>query len=192
MMTAASRRAQKSSSLILSKIAPLTSSGKLVVVLGDLNSPAEEEGYRVLTGRRYVGAELAVEAESQTPMSANITREGPTTFLDSRHALTLRPSLLNGGKKQGAEITLAEGYGEKHAYTGFSTRERPTLIDYILIADNAAIQAGSRNGQRQDGRGEGNANAGWAVAKYGVLPNHFGDGVWVSDHRMVVITLRQA
>ncbi|KZP20717.1 DNase I-like protein [Athelia psychrophila] len=190
----------KSSALILSKLAPLTSSGKLVIVMGDLNSPAEEEGYRVLTGRRYVGAEPAANAEAQTPISisAHTAREGPTTFLDSRHALTRRPSLLNGGKKQGAEITQAEAYGEKHTYTGFSMRERPTLIDYILLADNAAVQAGGGDGQLQGGQGKGNANAnanvnaGWEVAKYGVLPNHFGDGVWVSDHRMVVVTLRQA
>lgn len=160
--------------------------------MGDLNSPAEEEGYRVLTGHRYVGAEFAVEAGKQTPMSANTTREAPTTFLDSRHALTLRPSLLNGGKKRGVDIALAEAYGEKHTYTGFSTRERPTLIDYILLADNAAVQGRNGNGNLQGGQSEGNVNAGWGVAKYGVLPNHFSDGVWVSDHRMVVITLRQA
>ncbi|KAF7981280.1 hypothetical protein HWV62_34183 [Athelia sp. TMB] len=173
---------EKSSSLILSKIAPLTSSGKLVVALGDLNSPADEEGYRVLTGHRYVTAELAVDAGLQAPLgkSVNTTndKEGPTTFLDSRHALSLRPSLSSGGKKT-RKMTLSATYGERNTYTGFSTWTRPTLIDYILLADNWALQ-GKRAGED-----------GWGVVKYGVLPNHFDQGVWVSDHRMVVVTLRK-
>jgi len=172
---------EKSSSLILSKLAPHITSGKLVVVTGDLNSPAGEEGYRVLTGHRYVGGKFAVNAGSQSPMGAKIM-QGLTTFIDSRHELITRSTLLNGGKKPPGLSALAAPYGEKDTYTGFRSWERSTLIDYILLADNDATKGGSS---------KESAKAGWVVAKYGVLPNHFGNGVWVSDHRMVVVTLKQ-
>lgn len=153
---------------------------KLVVVLGDLNSPAEEEGYRVLTGHRYTGVDVNLntnggKAQAHLYTDANANGDGtksergtgPVTFLDARHALS---------RRNNAHTTLAGPYGEKDTYTGFSTWTRTTLIDHILVADN-------------DNRGQ--EKRGWGVAKYGVLPNHFGDGVWVSDHRMVVVTLRK-
>lgn len=156
----------------------------------------------MLTGHRYVGVN-ALEGGSQISMSAssgaNTTGEGVRTFLDARHALVTR-----GGKKAlGAGVVgLSGSYGEKDTYTGFKNWERPTLIDYILLADNAAVIGGSAKSQEGSGStgdegGEkadehAKGSAGWSVTKYGVLPNHFGDGVWVSDHRMVVVTLRQA
>jgi endonuclease/exonuclease/phosphatase family metal-dependent hydrolase len=52
----------------------------LVVLLGDLNSVAEEKGYQVLTGGRYSGTE-------ETDKGA---------FCDTRHELATRETALGG------------------------------------------------------------------------------------------------
>jgi len=173
----------KSSALIVAKLNELMATqgnggahNKLVVVLGDLNSPASEDGYRVLTGHRYVDAGRA-RAPTQFPASES----SPITFLDSRHALLRRPSAANKTSATTVSNSLELGapYGEHSTYTGFSLDSPQTLIDYILLADNGMIK-----GERCD-------KAPWRVAKYGVIPNHYGDGVWASDHRMVTVTLRK-
>jgi len=146
---------------------------KLVVVLGDLNSPASQDGYQVLTGHRYINA--------YTPTQVPIAQTTPITFLDSRHALFRRSSTdIISSIPFSNSLVLGAPFGEHSTYTGFSTSSRPTLIDYILLADNGVIQRDECD------------SAPWRVAKYGVIPNHFEDGVWVSDHRMVVVTLRRS
>lgn len=60
----------------------------LVVLLGDLNSPAEEAGYRVLTGRRY----LHHSARDSSASASNITTDSPRSFFDARHELVVRRS----------------------------------------------------------------------------------------------------
>lgn len=57
----------------------------LVVLLGDLNSPAEEDGYQVLTGRRYPEGAASTEEEDARP-----------SFFDARHELAVRGSALAG------------------------------------------------------------------------------------------------
>jgi endonuclease/exonuclease/phosphatase family metal-dependent hydrolase len=149
---------------------------KLVVVLGDLNSPASEDGYQVLTGHRYVNTRLAY-----TPTQLPIAQSTPITFLDSRHTLFRRTSTdIISSTPFSNSLVLGAPFGENSTYTGFSTGSRPTLIDYILLANNGVIQRDECD------------SAPWRVAKYGVIPNHFGDGIWVSDHRMVVVTLRRS
>ena len=149
---------------------------KLVVVLGDLNSPASEDGYQVLTGHRYVNTRLAY-----TPTQLPIAQSTPITFLDSRHTLFRRTSTdITSSIPFSNSLVLGAPFGENSTYTGFSTGSRPTLIDYILLANNGVIQRDECD------------SAPWRVAKYGVIPNHFGDGIWVSDHRMVVVTLRRS
>lgn len=54
----------KAAEIILDYVSKLGAEGKLVVLLGDLNSPAEEDGYRTLTGRRYAGEKTAPAAMS--------------------------------------------------------------------------------------------------------------------------------
>ena len=146
---------------------------KLVVVLGDLNSPASEDGYQVLTGHRYVGYRPTYES-TQFPTS----QEAPVTFLDSRHALLRRSSVdITSAIPASGSIVLGATFGEHFTYTGFSSSTRQTLIDYILLGDNGAVKSDQSD------------RAPWGVSKYGVIPNHFGDSVWVSDHRMVTMTL---
>lgn len=162
---------KKSSELIVAKLNDLMADkghayNKLVIVLGDLNSPATEDGYQVLTGHRY-------GAEPQPPKS----EPSPITFLDSRHALVRRSS---AALTQSNALDLSAPFGEHFTYTGFSLSSPQTLIDYVMLADNGAIQGGAFD------------KAPWRVGKYGVIPNYFGDGIWVSDHRMVTVTLRKS
>lgn len=60
----------------------------LVVLLGDLNSPAEESGYQVLTGHRYPDG----QAGGPPPSAAANTEDARSTrsFYDSRHELVRR------------------------------------------------------------------------------------------------------
>jgi len=156
-------------------MADMSNSGahnKLVVVLGDLNSPANEDGYQILTGHRYTDG---ANAPSQLPIS----HPTPITFLDSRHAL-LRRTPTDRATPVSGSFDLGAPFGEHVTFTGFSP-DSPwrAVIDYILLADNGVIK-----GEKYD-------KAPWRVAKYGVIPNHFGDGIWVSDHQMVTVTLRK-
>jgi endonuclease/exonuclease/phosphatase family metal-dependent hydrolase len=148
---------------------------KIVVVLGDLNSPASEDGYQVLTGHRYVSTGPAY-ASTQLPISNNAA----ITFLDSRHALFRRSATDTLSTIPAYNSLLGAPFGEHFTYTGFSSSTRQTLIDYILFANNGAIRC------------EECDRALWHVEKYGVIPNHFGDGVWVSDHRMVTVILSKS
>lgn len=149
---------------------------KLVVVLGDLNSSTSEDAYQVLTGHRYVGTESA-RAPTQFPVATN----GAITFLDSRLALFRKGATATVSPNPACNsLVLNVPFGEHFTFTGFSSNTRQTLIDYILLADNGAIKC------------EECDKALWHVAKYGVIPNYFGDGVWVSDHRMVTVTLSKS
>ena len=149
---------------------------KPVIVLGDLNSPASEDGYQVLTGHRYDGT-----GSVYTPTQLPITHSTPITFLDSRHALIRRNAVdITPNIPFSNSLVLGAPFGEHFTYTGFSSASQQTLIDYILLADNGAIKRDECD------------SAPWRVAKYGVIPNHFGDGKWVSDHRMVTVTLRKS
>jgi len=174
---------KKSSALIAAKLnqlmarqGPDGAHNKLVVVLGDLNSPASEDGYQVLTVHRYVDASRA-----HTPAQVHVSHASPITFLDSRHTLLRRSSTADKTSATTVSNSLELGapYGEHFTYTGFSLGSSQTLIDYILLADNGVIKS-----KKCD-------KAPWRVAKYGVIPNHFGDGIWVSDHQMVTVTLRK-
>jgi hypothetical protein len=174
---------KKSSELIVAKLnrimadsGPDGAHNKLVVVLGDLNSSASQDGYQILTGHRYAGT-----APLYTPTRLPVTYNTPITFLDSRHTLLRRGStdITSANQTSGSPV-LGAPFGEHFTYTGFSAGSKQTLIDYILLADNGVI------------KGDESDNAPWQVAKYGVIPNYFGDGVWVSDHRMVTVTLRKS
>lgn len=75
----------------------------LVVLLGDLNSPAEEKGYQVLTGDRYKKKE-----------EKKIDDGKEKAFWDSRHELATRktslagPGALSGYVKLPFSITLVQ------------------------------------------------------------------------------------
>lgn len=161
----------ESAKLIRARAASLAGSGNLVVLTGDLNSPATEKGYQILTGRRYSTAK-----DSDTKPA----------FCDSRHELVTAGRAGhgggNGGRVSGARQHAA--YGERHTFTGFVADAEPSLIDFIMPLDNSAFVSGTN--------ASASATPRWHVKRYGVLPNAFGGGRFrhrVSDHRLVVAAL---
>ncbi|GAA5864348.1 hypothetical protein JCM1840_006753 [Sporobolomyces johnsonii] len=183
----------------------------LVVLLGDLNSPAEEKGYQILTGSRYVGAKDAEE-------------ESKTVFRDSRHELASRKTPLAG---PGA---LSGPFGPLNTFTGFVPSDVPKVIDFILLYANRAFAPPSSPPSTSSSDETAildaddpdevlstlNAEADaeekqqqalvqqprWKVARYGVVPNFFediggrrppgsSDALLVSDHRLVVVALEE-
>ena len=161
---------QKASEIILEKLRPIMNtivSGKspLVVVMGDLNSPANEEGYQVLTGHRYVRGRQA----------------DPNTFLDSRHAMLNRTS-SSCLSLAAQNPLLSRSYGCNGTFTDFRAKSQGGIIDFVLIADNGVLI--ERDGVADAPR--------FTCTRYGVLPNKIEDGIYpfrLSDHCMVLTTL---
>ncbi|KAG8716451.1 hypothetical protein FRC11_008600 [Ceratobasidium sp. 423] len=159
----------ESSKLILKRVNELVDrvspSGPtpLIFLVGDLNSPDTEDGYRSLTRWRYVHDRARPE------------RDGHTFFLDSRHELHTRVSNFNAAKLLGAR------YGDWLAtFTGFGEHDHRNVIDVVLAADTGAVAAVSPSSK---GAGEDAAQRvmqttqkQWAVTRYGVIPNRFEGG----------------
>ncbi|GAA5936000.1 hypothetical protein JCM3775_003553 [Rhodotorula graminis] len=165
----------------------------LAIVLGDLNSPAEEDGYQVLTGRRY-----PYEAG---PGAGEKADEAQTSCYDARHELAVRGSALAG---PGA---LSSRYGPLNTFTGFTPSDEPKVIDFILPYANAAFLP-SRSSSSPSSAAPPSSSTlpvsprqpQWKVGKYGVVQNSFEDlagrrppgdegrrdAMVRSDHRLVV------
>ncbi|GAA6062443.1 hypothetical protein JCM10212_003317 [Sporobolomyces blumeae] len=189
----------------------------LVVLVGDLNSPAEEEGYQVLTGRRY--------------LRESSTEAGPKAFRDSRHEIATRRSGLGG---PGA---LSGPFGPLNTFTGFTPSDVPKIIDFVLVLDNAAfappaappasnpvepvdssfLDADDADevlasiskpneqvplNQDEASNARSSRQTRWKVSRYGVVPNFYediggrrpsgsDDALIVSDHRLVVVTMEE-
>ena len=162
---------QKAAEIIRKKLGPVARSnidGKysLVVLMGDLNSPASEEGYQVLTGYRYVKGRP----------------EGIDTFMDSRHALVKR-AVKKPSSRNLPEPLLHRAYGSQGTFTDFRARSDGGIIDYIMLADNGVVEGSGETASHKPR---------WRVTKYGVLPNKVEDGIYpfrLSDHCMVSTTL---
>ncbi|GAA5852061.1 hypothetical protein JCM3766R1_005441, partial [Sporobolomyces carnicolor] len=104
----------------------------LVVLLGDLNSPAEEAGYQILTASRYVNVDDGREG-TKIP-----DRGAQAAFWDSRHEMATRETSLGG---PGA---LSRPYGPHNTFTGFVRSDEPKIIDFILVLGNEAFSAPDR------------------------------------------------
>lgn len=207
---------EESARLILSRIeqeirggrsetdTPISEKEPLVVLLGDLNSPAEEAGYQVLTGGRYPASGKIGAAEA-----AN----GGRSFYDSRHELVTRGSkFAAAGAVSGfvlssffcpfraAEIFLRRRFGPLNTYTGFSPSDTPKVIDFILPFANSAFLSPHASS------GASPSPSTWHVSRYGVVGNFFEDvggrrvegkegerdAMILSDHRLVVAVFREA
>ncbi|GAA5893898.1 hypothetical protein JCM8208_001272 [Rhodotorula glutinis] len=161
----------------------------LAVVLGDLNSPAEEAGYQALTGRRYPH-EARVGARKEDG-------EGQTSCYDARHELAVRGSALAG---PGA---LSSRYGPLNTFTGFNPSDEPKVIDFILAYANAAflpLRSFSSPSSSSSSPPPPSRQPQWKIGKYGVVQNFFEDlagrrpagddgrrdTLVRSDHRLVV------
>ncbi|KAG8706508.1 hypothetical protein FRC09_002384 [Ceratobasidium sp. 395] len=178
----------ESSKLILKHVDELivkalstSNSPPLVFLLGDLNSPDTEDGYRTLTGWRYVSDKGDLRSHSQKGAS----------FLDARHELHTRIAGVNAAQLLGAR------YGDWLAtFTGFGEHDHRNVIDVVLAADTGAVGA-IHGGKQIDTEGadqkvmKGFTQTKWVVSRYGVVPNRFEGGFLVSDHRMVVATFKQ-
>jgi endonuclease/exonuclease/phosphatase family metal-dependent hydrolase len=79
-------------------------------------------------------------------------------------------------------IDVAEHYGNEITYTGFGFEGEPPLrIDYVLLGPVHKHTALDSTAQPQTW------NLPWMPQGYAVLPNRFDDGVFISDHRAVVV-----
>ncbi|QRW15092.1 hypothetical protein RhiLY_14091 [Ceratobasidium sp. AG-Ba] len=169
---------------LVAKALSTSGSPPLVFLVGDLNSPDTEEGYRTLTGWRY-----ASNKNSDPPQQS---LAGGTTFLDSRHELHTRASTVNFA------LLLGARYGDWLAtFTGFGEHDRRNVIDVVLAADTGAVGAIQSNKQEHAGGGDqkvlpSSTREQWIVSRYGVIPNRFEGGFLVSDHRMVIATFKQS
>ncbi|PRQ77355.1 Endonuclease/exonuclease/phosphatase [Rhodotorula toruloides] len=188
---------EESAKLILSRIeeeiragkseaeAPVTEQEPLVVLLGDLNSPAEEAGYQVLTGGRYPAGGKFEAAQ---------TASGGRSFFDSRHELVTR------GSKLATPGAVSGRFGPLNTYTGFSPSDTPKVIDFILpFANSAFLSPHTSSAPSSSG-------STWHVSRYGVVGNFFEDvggrraegkegerdAMVLSDHRLVVAVFREA
>ncbi|GAA5861816.1 hypothetical protein JCM8547_008563 [Rhodosporidiobolus lusitaniae] len=158
----------------------------LVVLLGDLNSVAEEKGYQVLTAGRYGGK-----------------KEDTRGFRDARHEIATRRSKMAG---PGA---MSGRFGPLNTFTGFLPSDVPKIIDFIMPFSNAAFvdpsktpssppppaseQPADKSLTTASSKPAGSC---WKVARYGVVPNFSedidgkrgdaGDAMVISDHRLVV------
>ena len=72
-------------------------------------------------------------------------------------------------------------YGHSNTFTGFDPQtERPTRIDFIFVnKDTPDCEGGSQSKDIVAGKT-------WLIEGYAVLPNRFEDGMYNSDHRVVV------
>lgn len=163
----------EASKIVLSRLRLLTqssndtSSPPLILLLGDLNSPPDEDGYRILTGYRYT--------TGGSPING--------TMLDARHLQPYRS--VNGTVSLEASLLSARPYGSNMTFTGFSSGANPQPIDFILFADNGAV--------RGAGTTRANSNQ-YTVTRFGVIPNKFENGDYpfrLSDHNMVVAVLER-
>ena len=169
----------------------------LAVVLGDLNSPAEEDGYQVLTGRRY-------PHEARVGVGKN-DDEAQTSCYDARHELAVRGSALAGpGALSRCARSLSSlpsspststmstelmhplssscsRYGPLNTFTGFNPSDEPKVIDFILPLANAAflpLPSSSSPSSSSISAAPPSPLARppqWKVGKYGVVQHFFED-----------------
>lgn len=150
----------KAAEVILQHVNALKQDGHLVVLVGDINSPAREQGYQRLTGGRY-----------PTPGSAAVPPFDGITFLDTAKEMD-RAVIGQAG--------LFRPYGEHNTFTGFQPSDKADVIDVVLVLDNGAIRTGKSGGKRWRVRKTG-VLPNWFDDGEG--------GSMMSDHRMVVARL---
>ncbi|CEQ40478.1 SPOSA6832_02089 [Sporobolomyces salmonicolor] len=145
----------------------------LVVLLGDLNSPAEEKGYRILTGNRPFG-----------PINTF------TGFVPSDIPKVIDFILLYANS---AFAPPSPPPSTSSSETAILDADDP---DEVLSTLNAVADAEEKQQQALVKQPR------WKVARYGVVPNFFedvggrrppgsSDALLVSDHRLVVVALEE-
>lgn len=151
----------------------------LVVLLGDLNAPPREEGYQILTGRKYAQASHRDPSRPERGERPE-GRPGGIKFLDTRHEL----EVAGVSSSRVGEGLLHSPFGDLHTFTGFGRDDQKQVIDVVLFLDPTSV-----NSEVVEEEGE---ESSWKVKRYGVIPNRFEDGIGgmlISDHRLVVARL---
>lgn len=144
----------------------------MTILLGDFNSPSNEDGYRNIT--------------SSKPLS---NHQKSLTFLDSYRHLRIRSSTTT------KEVRQSGPYGPEGTWTGFAPpgKNPPSRIDFIMLASDT-LPGDQSSGA--GGTGE-MASGRWEVVRYACLDNYIeGDqdgweGRW-SDHRAVTAVLERS
>jgi endonuclease/exonuclease/phosphatase family metal-dependent hydrolase len=80
-------------------------------------------------------------------------------------------------------------YGEQSTFTGFEPdkdRDEQGRIDFIWLGPKDRVCSPPQDRKSLLSGKEIGKNCSWVVGGYGVLPNVFEDGVYLSDHRCVV------
>lgn len=183
----------ESAKLILRKLQAIGHSRSLVLLLGDLNSVQQEEGYQTLTGGAYNSFYSAPYISSH--LSPQLT------FIDSAHELITRPET----QREGFPPLLHGPFGEKFTNPGFPTDNMPPKnIDFVFLLDNGMVSP-KKSGLSADPNKwcvsspdyfvshKAHAHCDFLafrhVVRYGIIPNTFKKTPLVSDHRLVVTEL---
>jgi endonuclease/exonuclease/phosphatase family metal-dependent hydrolase len=157
-----------SSQLILRRLKPVLAEAgpsALVILTGDLNSRPEDDGYRILTAHRY-------DRDHRASLSSG------HAFIDTRHELARAPLLKDDDGRSNREgQLLSKPYGQTNTWTGFDVGEERMVIDFILAADNGAVESSGDRARRGY----------WRVKRHGVLPTKYEGKPRASDHRPVVV-----
>ncbi|KAK2752870.1 hypothetical protein FQN54_008023 [Arachnomyces sp. PD_36] len=146
--------------------------GKKVLALNthldDQGQQARLEGAKIILDQiaDYLSEE---DSNAETPYSAVFLAGDFNSEEDGAAYQTLTASNSTIADPQKI-VPPEEQYGEKNTSTGFGDDD-PSRIDYILLgpSDTGAVEQT------------------WTVEGYSVQPNQFEDGVYISDHRAVVV-----
>ncbi|GAA5877037.1 hypothetical protein JCM3774_006883 [Rhodotorula dairenensis] len=182
----------------------------LVVLLGDLNSPADEAGYQVLTGRRYLQSSVPDnQIESRGANAPDSSTTTPRSFFDARHELVRRGAAVGGSAQVGGGA-MSRRFGPLNTYTGFEPSDTPKVIDFVLPFANSAFSPALLSPPAFAPTSSATASLvlertrQWRVTRYGVVQNFFEDvggrraghgddedtardAMILSDHRLVVV-----
>ncbi|KAI9317049.1 Endonuclease/exonuclease/phosphatase [Dichotomocladium elegans] len=183
-----------------------------VILMGDFNSPESDPGYQTLTGgggeenrndtmRHLEELNKAVTLDYATRTGKPV-RSSPNTmtlpthrvmrpgqifqkfqnsedntnvlsdpvFLDTRYALMTRCS--DGYDRKESYAKMSGPLGDYGTFSSFGKDDpdfpnEPRRLDYIMMMKHKGV----------------------SVRRYGVLPNKYDDGLYISDHRPVVVEL---
>ncbi|KAI9737650.1 MAG: hypothetical protein M1818_005654 [Claussenomyces sp. TS43310] len=131
--------------------------------LDDQGASARAESARLIL--RYVGKLEQGDEDSIRPRPVILAGDFNSPPEDVAYKIMTDGN--SGMVEASTKIDKSKRYGHKMTFTSFDRRETPSRIDFVFC----------------------NKDSGVSVGTYAVLENQFDDGVFLSDHRAVVIDL---